>query len=433
MQTTNIFAIFFLLNFTNGITILPDNTLSGITFQTHQYIYFQAGSKHLNYKFNLLAIKNIEDNINFIKEKCPNEGLQLEKITKLFNDNLEKRNNVKIANCKEITTPNLESLNYYIKSFPMGGCKILFKMESIIFDIEREFVNLKNTSLSNVFDIIPMGTLEQDIREIKGNINNSFNLPIFPPKFFVPNFIKLAIPRVQYCNHTMFVTFEIPYFENKLRTLYLIYPKPFFWNNEFYISKTNLKYSILDNSMQKFYSETEYKKYCFPMIASYFCKNHSEQLNNCDKNYMKNANETKFNESCFTKMRRVNKITQIRNQLYFSILKAQTIYIKHGEIDYTITLNTSSKIIEDIDYFLKTQFFNYSSSPIYEIYESNEMDYQENVFIFGKNEQSKVIDIIYIIILFMLLVICTGVCMSTLVPYYQCFIEQTPPVGENPN
>lgn len=389
-----------------GITFLPDNVLSGVAFQKYQHVYRQIGSKFISYKFNFTSIKYINDKTDFIRETCPNEYLHSKKIkNNLFLNWKEDEFKFthEIQNLREIITPKMQEFSNYTNSISMGDCNTITKIELSVVELEQQFDKIKNLSMSNIFELIPLEYIIEDTNEIMDKLYKNYVIPITLSKYFVMEFFKISTPQIQYHNNTIYLIFELPYFKNKGVMLYLLYPKPILWENEIYILKTNLRYGISEPFLRQYFTENDYERFCFSTITGIYCKHHMKYQKDCDYKIMNEINKIQFDKKCFTKLNKRNKITQINNQLYFLILKPLELYISHDNIDYTIILNETSKIIEHIDYSIKTPFFQ-NNEHQYKIFESEETESFEKIFDFAKENSNKILLIVIIFFSVMLII-----------------------------
>lgn len=407
-----------------SITILPDNVMNGVVFQPFKQIRFQEGSTYLTYKLNMSIFKTILNKEHEINKRCPEEFLQFNKMRETWNSNWIETQYIK-RNTDEhkIETEELSILKTYMQHFPIKGCSNLYKIESLFLEIEEQYREIKTLSFDIILKLINVERLMRDTKRKALELHINFTTPISFSKLFIKDFMSIVKPTYSFFENTIYITFEIPFFIQKDITLFTVHPKPFIHENEFYMIETNLKYAIVETYTQYLYTQKSYKNNCFKVSNIHYCKdNYLEQRSPCENEYIlsdeKLFRKKTFNETCFTKLQKKNKITQIGKQLYFSIINPMNIYITHNKIDYIITLNSSAKIIEEIDYFLRTPFFQYN--PIdesrYQIFEANEKEHKEIVFNFEVEHKSNtplaIVLVITLIILSILISIILKTCIS---------------------
>lgn len=399
--TLAILMVSILSNKNYGIYILKDNILSGVVYRPFEHMHYQVGSETLSYKFNFTKFKNITIHTDYIRAKCPNKIKLFEKVRKNLITNWKEDEMITVVETKEISTPEMDLLFKYINSLQREDCQLLDDIEELSYKLNTQFNNVKNMSLDHILEIIPTETLMKDIENMKSKLPSKYIIPTSFRNFFVTEFINLVSIQTYFSENIMYTIFEIPYFDYNYNELYSIYPKPFIFDEESYILETNLKYAIIEKSFKNYYTKKEYEKYCFSTTSANFCKSHNKTRNSCDEQYINKIKNTGSNEKCFRKMKRVNKITQIENSIYFSLFEPLEVYIKHNDIDFTVSLSESSKIIEYIEYSIKTSFFYYApySEPQYKIYETNETRYIEKVFNFEIKINIIVIFIIFFLIM----------------------------------
>lgn len=411
-------VLFSLISLINCITILPDNVMNGVVFQPFKQIRFQEGSTYLTYKINMSIFKSILNKESEIKKRCPEEFLQFNKMRELWNTNwIETQYIRRNTDEQNVETEELADLKNYVQHFPTNGCNSLYKIESLFLEMEEQYREIKTLSYDILFKLIKVERLIRDTKRRALELHINYSTPISFSKVFIKDFMSIVKPNYSFFGNTIYITFEIPYFVEKDITLYTVHPKPFVFDNEFYMIETDLKYAVVETYTQYLYTQKSYKNNCFKISNVHYCKdNYLEKRSPCENEYIlsdeKLFRKKTFNETCFTKMQKKNKITQIGKQLYFSIINPMNIYITHNKIDYIITLNSSAKIIEEIDYFLRTPFFQYN--PIdearYQIFEANDKEHKEIVFNFeleSKGNMPLTIFLAIILIIACLLILIT--------------------------
>lgn len=382
-----IVALFCTTKFTNGITILPDNNMNGVVFQPFKHVQFQEGSVYLTYSLNISILKYIQDQEDFISQKCPEHSIQFDKMKELWGINWKETELiVRNSDIYKINTSEIMDLHQDVRNLHLIGCGSLYKIESLFFEIEDQYKDIKKLSFDNLIKLIGLDRLKRDTKHLAMELHLNYSTPITFSNAFIRDFITVVKPSYAFHKNTIYITFDIPYFVHKLITLYTVHTKPFIYEDDFYIMKTDLKYAFMEKYLQRLYTEESYKNHCYTVSDNYYCNdNYLEKRDSCEYEYIstdeRHLKEKSFNETCFKKLEKSNKITQIGKQLYFSIIKPMNIFVTNNKIDYILTLNSSAKIIEEIDYTLKTPFFEYDKNkPRYEIFESGIKENKEFVF-----------------------------------------------------
>lgn len=405
-------GILCLITAINSITILPDNMKSGVIFQPYQTINFQEGSTGLIYKLNMSTLYTMQSGKNYIHRVCPNEHMNYEKMRKLWRENWEETELIiQDIEAYSIDSDELALFGNNIINLPNRGCNSLYKIEALYYEMEMKYREIRKLSYDNLINLIGSDRLMKDIKYKIMNLHNKYHNPITFSKLFISDLIKTVTTKYAFNDNTIFIEFEIPYFIDKKITLYKINPKPFIYNNEFYIMKTDVKFAIIEEHMQNLYTEKLYEENCFSIENAYYCRDGKlEKQSECEYEYIsvdeRFFRKHKFNETCFEKLQRSNKITQVGKQIYFSIVKPLDVYVSHNKIDYVVSLESSAKIIEQIDYSLRTPFFDFKpeNQPRYEMFEQSEVKTLEKIFNF-ENEVNKNLNVIIIVTIIVLITI----------------------------
>lgn len=374
---------------THAMTILSDNVMSGVIFTPFKTIRFQEGSIYTTYSIDLSILNYIQNNKKFFKNICPNHNIQFDKMKEIWIASWpETKRSKRSSAIHEIKPYEISILTNEVKNFTNNGCNSLYKIETLFFEIENKCNEIKALSFDYLFQLIGIETLKTNTDLETALLHNKFSTPVSYTNTFIKDFISCAKPKYEFFDNTIFITFEIPYFPNdKFIKMYTIHPKPIIYNNESYIIKTQLKYAIMEKYMNYLYTEDSYQNYCFNTSDYHFCTDNTLiKKSKCEHKYIsideKQFDKKLFNESCFTKLKKQNKITQVGKQLYFSVLTPMQFYVTQNKIDYIVTLNSSAKIIEEIDYIIKTPYFQFNPDdlPEYKIFESNNIINKDIIF-----------------------------------------------------
>lgn len=145
--------------------------------------------------------------------------------------------------------------------------------------------------------------------------------------------------------------------------------KPVIWNNNAYLFNTTHRYAIVNSKQTVLYTEEEYRKNCFEALESVYCKTSLQEMNDCFNKIIHN----KFERECFIRLKNQNMITQIGEELYFTVFSPFDIIINRNSVEQTVHINESSKIVEKIRYNITTPFFNFMTNKEdkYEIFYDN--------------------------------------------------------------
>lgn len=174
--------------------------------------------------------------------------------------------------------------------------------------------------------------------------------------------------------------------------------------NDVYILKSDINYIIISNSKEIInLSEETYKKYCFELFETFFCKEIPANTLDCDSYYI-NKRIKKFYKECFTKLPNQNMITQVGRDIYFTVFHPMEVFVKFNTSSYSINILQSSKLINQKKYILNTTFFQFdpNDSPKFETFSENNGN-NSYVFyssIFLSKDYIILFEILFILIIF---------------------------------
>lgn len=374
---------------THGTNILPDDVMNGVIFTPLKNIRLKENSIYITYSLDLSIFKLIQENENNYKKSCANHNIQFEKMKEIWNISWPETNRTeKTSIIHKIVSDDISQITNEVRNFSANDCNNLYKIETLFFEIEEKLNKIKNLSFDYLFELIGIDKLKTHVEYEANLLFSNYSTPIQYTNTFISDFISSTKATYEFHENTIYITFEIPYFQNnKYITLYTIHPKPIIHKGEFYIINTNLKYAIIEKNAKYLYTEKLFQINCFNTTDYNFCVDNSPlEVSECENNYIStdknHFNKKHFDTNCFTKLKRQNKITQVNKNLYFSVLEPMQIYITNNKIDYVITLKSSAKIIEEIDYIIKTPYFRITPNdlPQYKIFESQNIINEELIF-----------------------------------------------------
>lgn len=219
---------------------------------------------------------------------------------------------------------------------------------------------------------------------------------------FRAEFWRFVKSTFYYNNNTVFIEFEIPFFNPKQVDLFLLRPKPIIWKKNAYLFNTTLQYAIIDSNEKTLFTNTDFYKNCLLSLNSLYCKTMQMRNNSCFDMIL-NLNEQNFDGKCFTSLLNKNMITQIEKQLYFTIFTPLDILISFLNFEYPLRIENSSKIIENIEYNISTSFFKFNTrnQGKYEIFNEDNLlqDFKTHNFEFKKPFMGRLFAILFDVLL----------------------------------
>lgn len=373
MTSITLNVIFFFTSFSllNASYIEKDTPITPIIYKPVREIEFEMSKAEFSYSINLSIITDLK--IEFTKKisrNCNNSPhlnqlhQNLFAITKIWNQN--RTDTIPVKNIIDLTPYDLQTLKtdlflYRNEKNNNVKCELLNSFSEHLHTFDSELKKIEKLSFSTLTNIIPMTYLLKHAFNFTSHTNLTHALDF--THWFTTNFYKYSEFEYSMKNNFAFITIKIPLFSHT--QLLKIFPKPILHDSTPYIFNSKSEYLVENEIGLNFFNNIN--ENCFYANNRTFCKKPKSQ-NNCDNQYV-GKTSTKFNRECFTRLQYKNIITQIQNDLYFTVIEPLTISVSCDGSTQTIEMLESSRILNNNCIINSTFFqFNPKSPKEYGIY-----------------------------------------------------------------
>lgn len=357
----HIFIVPFFMSWSHQYSIEVDEHKNGIVYKAFREIYLRNDSISLIYSINTSILNEINSNNNFLKV-C-NQTKQI------VNTQTEKRlSNANTKNAKfiEISYNLTEKLGLiYNETISNNSTNQCYNIKEILFNLNMTMHRIKHFKTYDILDMISLKNFTADVKNVTSKFNQSdlsFQMDHSFPKTFFTNTKFLY----RESNNSIQFGFKIPIF--KKVNLFHIYAKPVLVNNKPYIYNSNSNYIVRSPQLTLF-SEGMYKNNCFWSfdLQRVFCKIVS-QTRDCDRSALLGEKVDIYSE-CYTKLPITNYVTQINNNLYFTIQSPLELNITCANKTKSVLFDQSSNIKSIFNCSFETQdfFLNVTTATGYKI------------------------------------------------------------------
>lgn len=375
MYCIKFYVIFLFIVKTNQINILRDDENEGLVFQMDRYIHHQVSEIQLNFMINVTIMNTVRTNLSTLCRGNRNE-------MKFFERTLEKTeitwnietNEILPENYIEIENPRLIKLRQSLSTLPHVVCNNIKYITRNFYKLLDEFEKLRGLNINDIFYSIPIEKIRAGVFAAV-QAKPSFKYAFENDTMFLTYLIRQMETEFHYSNEKIYFILRLPLFDKKQYILHRVYSKPIINGGDAYLYKNELKYALTTENRVLRFGQSDYKIYCFSAVGNFFCREFKRPKNTCDDQYLDKLflnQSLYFNDTCFDRLKNNNMITQVNGQIYFLLFSPMDIEVKIGRTHFSTRIYESSKIIEYIDYELRTSFFNFSPRETwkYQIYTS---------------------------------------------------------------
>lgn len=207
---------------------------------------------------------------------------------------------------------------------------------------------VKFFNTSSILNVIPIEKLTSDVGKMPSNL--SFQIDRLFPKSFFAN-IKFIFFQ---SNNSIQIGFNVSTYEKVV--LFQMYSKPILFNEKPFVYNFDTLY-VSKNPQLTLFTKTTYKENCFysSNLKRVFCKNASP-IRDCDRKILLNEKVDIYSE-CFNKLPITNYVTQINNNLYFTLRAPLELNITCANDTKTLLFEQSSNILGIFNCTLKSDDF----------------------------------------------------------------------------
>lgn len=361
-----------LIGFSFAINWEPDNDLQGTILQPFRKAHVLDLIHPMTFKFDIRPLKFFEHNKQKISKHCPNETLEVE----LFNSALEDLNAewmqytyYKLNGAQEIVeTPTVLKELKQMQDKYQTDCSLLRNINSLILEANNKLNAVARLNVNALDYFIDLGEFHRTAKTLIEYFGNKYTVP-FNHHLFSIEFWKHIQIHFLYKDDYIFIEIDIPFYTGNVLDLFIVRPKPMIWTGQPYLYNISRQYAIVDRVQPILYSETELYTYCKLSLNTMFCKWDTNLKNTCF-DVVFAINGRKFDSNCFKSIKTRNMITQIGQNVYFTIFTPLQVWVERFKFKYSTTLPYSMKIIPPIESNLSTNFFHYNTenSDIYDIF-----------------------------------------------------------------
>lgn len=384
-----------MVNITIQINLLPDNDLTGIVFEPLNEIHAHSTTEYILYKIDTSELKFSRESISDLEKKCGKDNLRLFHYKLTLADleqywKINSRTKIPTKMFSEIKINSISKLLNETDNLFNINCTQLEVVADEIKIINNQLNKLSELDWNTIQQLIPIDYIKTDIEYQLAKYNDSLITPLISNAIFTTDW-QFLNKKYHFIKDIIYFEFSLPLYNKKTKTIFNIHPKPLIWENEIYLYNTENKYALLDTKNKTFYNENSFMSNCIKFLNNYYCTRTSNEISRCDTYYF-NPNTGKFHSECFTKLKQDNMITQIGKKLYFTTIYNMDITINQFGLEYSITITEPSKIMDKINYNIRTNFFNFSpkNESTYEIFSSHSSD---NAIYYKLNLKSKLIQL----------------------------------------
>lgn len=343
----HIFIVPLLLTWSHQYSVELDENENGLIYQTFREIYLKNSTLTLIYEIDISILYKISSN-KFFLENC-NQTKQINLKLTPKQQNLDTKNTHFI----KLELSEIDQLRIFydeiISKNSTNQCK---NISNILFNFN---VTMQRVELNakHIFDIIRIEKFMADVEKLtektdKGNLSFRFD------KSFSNNFINTSKLIFSKTTTSFQIGFAIP-IHTKIN-LFRMYSKPILYNKKPFIYTPNFHYASKIPDITLFSKET-YKRNCFwsKDLKKTFCKDKSP-FRECDQKILLHQKVDIYSD-CFTKLPITNYVTQIKNNLYFTIQTPLDLNITCANKTKKLYFEQSSNILGISNCSLETQNF----------------------------------------------------------------------------
>lgn len=357
----HIFIVPLFMTWSHQYSIEMDEHKNGIVYKAFREIYLRNDSISLIYTINTSILNEINSN-NYFLRVCN----QTKQPVNTQNGKHLSNFNTKNAKFIEISYNSTKQLElFYNETISNNSTNQCQNINEILFNLNRTTERIKQFKTYDILEIISLKNLTADVKNVTSKFSQndlSFKIDHSFPKTFFTN-TKFLYREL---NNSIQFGFKIPIF--KKVNLFHIYAKPVLVNNKPYIYNTNSNY-IVRSPQLTIFSEGMYKNNCFWSfdLQRVFCKIVS-QMRDCDRNALLGEKVDIYSE-CYTKLPITNYVTQINNNLYFTIQSPLELNITCSNKTKPIFFDQSSNILSIFNCSFETRdfFLNVTTATGYKI------------------------------------------------------------------
>lgn len=343
MKCTNCILLL-MITMSSEFTLDSLETSNGIIYSSFHDAYIQTSTESLNYVINFYQLDYLQKYKNDIIHKCIHKA----HITMQFGNQLARLEAFQNKSNKSRIPSNPIEINltfdYISQLNDSSSCGILNNITYEIMQINDKLNNLINQNKFAILNFINLDTLRSDLKTFLRSLTKKSNaiLSFDQSKPIRTEFFEQVDFFYYFDNEILIIGYNIPFYQKN--HLFKLNPRSMFINGTFCIYKTEVFYASNTLSNLILYSNSSYAKLCNwnKYLDKTFCRNPTK-ARDCDKAYILHRTST-FNAECFKPLPERNMANRRNNDLFLTLFSPLSIKIECGIQNYTMQLNSSTKI-----------------------------------------------------------------------------------------
>lgn len=425
-RTTTLCILLVLASSSNQFQLVKDDDLQGIVLQPLKPTYVQATTKFLTYSISTIPLRYLNENRAKIEEHCPNLKIDLLLLNETLKDlkiiwNTESNTTIMAKNIIRISPHSLTDLRTEITLLSNNNCNYFESVKNNILHSNRILNDMAKLNFQSLHELIDPVQIQSDTFHLIGSFKDRYVTP-FHVKRFDQEFWNIVDSKFKFHNDSVFIEFEIPFFDPNIANMFSVHSKPIKWHNNTYLYNAPLQFAIVTPEKTYSYSEEDYFENCFISSNITHCKTSKFKPNPCFEMVL-NTNKQAFNENCFTRLKIRNMITQIDKQLFLTIFKPLILLVSRDRFEFPIRIEQSSKLYDISEYNISTSFFKFDTrnGGKYAIFaaENDSDDYLSYKFEFEITWTRVLCDLTMVVCSILMIVILLVLSTATITASYQ--------------
>lgn len=363
-RTTALCILLVMASNSNQFQLVKDDELQGIVLEPLEPAYIQATTKFLTYSISTISLNYLNENSEQIETNCPNLKLDLKLLNETLKSlnliwNIESNTTINAQNIIRIFPHAITDLRTEITLLSFKNCNYFESVKNNILHFNKILNEIANLNFQSLHTLIDPLQIQSDTFHMTRAYKNQYINP-FHIKMFSLEFWKFVDSKFKFHNDSVFIEFEIPFFNVNIANIFAVRKKPIIWQNNSYLYNANMHYAIVTTNKTISYSEEDYFRNCFISSNITHCKTTQLTPNPCFEMVL-NKNKQSFKKGCFIRMENKNMITQIDKQLFITIFKPLILLASRDKFEFPIRIEQHSKLFDISNYNISTSFFKFDT------------------------------------------------------------------------